>query len=95
MPDINLADIAKIVADYQPTSDPFNGATRVLLDPVSYDKIAPLMTAIDRRRIAVEMRPALPPGSGVGFRPARDDDHEWQIVPGYGTLVWTMGPTQS
>ena len=87
---MNLADIKKMVADYQPPPDPFNGATRVFLGSVAYDQVVPLMHAIDRRRVAVELRSMMHPKQGVGFRPLRDGDPEWMVVPDYGTLVWTM-----
>ena len=91
---MNLADVEQMIEDYQPLPDPFNGATRVFLGSVAYDQIVPLMHAIDRRRVAVEMRVMMHPAQGVGFRPTRDDDPEWLIVPDYGTLVWTMSEVE-
>ena len=93
MPDISLDDIVAQIENIPPPPPPlFNGATRLMLSPDVHDALVPLMTAMDRRRIAVETRQLLSPGHGVGFRPTVDGDPEWQIVPGYGTLVWTCAP---
>lgn len=86
-----MAAIERSIADYQPTTDPFNGATRLLLGSVAHDQIVPLMHAIDRRRVAVEICPRMSPATGIGFRAIRDNDPEWMIVQEYGTLVWVMG----
>jgi hypothetical protein len=85
-------ETAGIMLDGLQSLDPFNGATRVFLGSAAYDKIVPLMHPFDRRRVAVELRPMMPDWTGVGFRATRNSDPEWQVVPGYGTLVWTLSP---
>ena len=87
---MDIADIEQMIADYQPPSEPFNGATNVFLGSVAYEKIVPLMHAFDRRKVSVELRVMMRPEQGVGFRPTLPDDPEWLVVPDYGTLVWTM-----
>lgn len=89
---MNLSDIEKVIADHQPPPEPFNGATRLFLSPDLHAAIMPLMSPMDRRRIAVDERPMLSPGHGCGFRPTRDGDPEWSLVPGYGTMVWACAP---
>lgn len=88
---MNLANISKMIADYEPPPDPFNGATRVFLSADAYAAIVPHVLPLDRRRIAFEQR-AMAPGYGLGFRPSRDGDDPDAVVDGYGTLVWTLAP---
>ena len=95
-PTCSDAIMAQIENLPEPPPPLFNGATRLLLSVDVRDVLVPLMTTIDRRRIAVETRALLTHGYGVGFRSTVEGDPEWQIVPDYGTLVWTCGPkTQS
>jgi hypothetical protein len=89
-----LDEILRAVEDVKPLPELFNGASRVFLGSVAYAQIAPLMHALDRRRVAVERRDMMHPAQGVGFRPTRLDDPEWMIVPDYGTLVWAMSPAE-
>ena len=91
-----LADIERMIDEWQPMPDPFNGATRLILSPALFDALRSYFipapgTALDFCLREFEVRAALPPGYGVGYRAwRRGDDPETEFMG--EQMVWFCGP---
>jgi len=92
---MSLTDVEQMLAAHQPSPDPFNGATKLVLAP---GVMAALKGAIEPwvkntmmgRSPEIEVRPTLPDGHGYGFRPWRDgDDPEMRDIP---VVTWVLAP---
>lgn len=91
---IAVADIERMLADYQPPPDPFNGATRLVLAPGVLKALGPALepwanNPLMGRCPEIEVRPTMPEGSGLGFRAWREGDDEIGKIIGQ-TLVWVL-----
>jgi hypothetical protein len=89
-------DIRKMVEEYRPPVDSFNGATRLVMSPDVFRELAPHIedyakTPLIRPRIEIDILPTMLPSYAMGFRPWRDgDDPEIKMIG--EVLVWFCGP---
>jgi hypothetical protein len=96
VPEGYLNIVEKLLADYQPPIDPFNGATTLVLAPGVMTAMSEAIEAWARNPMMgkcpeIEVRPTLPDGHGYGFRDWRDgDDPEFKELG--TTVVWILAP---
>lgn len=93
---MDLADIEKMIADYQPPPDPFNGATTLVLAPGLLTSMQEAIETWARNPLMgrcpeIEVRSTLPDGHGYGFRDWHEgDDPEMKDIP---VVTWILKPS--
>lgn len=92
---ISLDDIDKMIADWRPPPDPFNGATTLVLAPDAFAEMQQVLEQWARNPLMgrcpeIEVRPTLPEGCGYGFRAWREGDDP--DLPGIPVVTWILKP---
>lgn len=95
---MNLADVEKLLANYEPPPDPFNGATTLVLALGVMSSMTEALETWARNPLMgrcpeIEVRPTLPEGHGYGFRDWREgDEPELKGIP---IVVWALAPNDA